>query len=278
MKKTKILITLAAAISLIFSIVACEEKEDDRLIDFSQPEMSHMDSLVLGTIYSVSPYSIRNTLNRDTAQAAVEYLYSCIDSLENSGELSPMAAAVFRAHSYEMIRQETEADDEMVRLYRIAMSYDSPENRRKWYYNYAGNHLAYYLYMQHNYEGFLRLAVPLMASMDSLGNGLYDQKINLYSLMGCCYVKLGQTEKAKEVGEKAGKYCWDVLAVDSSVGIHQLFINSYARIKDAYVREKNWEEARYWLIFVDSVLKSLTRCHPDAPVLRIYSNFLINFF
>ena len=117
--------------------------------------------------------------------------------------------------------------------------------------------------MQHNYDGFLRVAVPLLASMDSLDNGLYDEKTNLYSLLASCYVKLGEPEKAKKVGEKAGKYCWGVLAEAPSVYNHQVFINCYARIKDAYVREKNWEEARYWLIFVDSVQQSLRRHHPD---------------
>ena len=272
MKKS--LMILIAAATLLFSVVACEEKEDGKLKDFTHPEYSSTDSFVLGAIYSLGQYSIQATRNRDIAQAAVNRLYSFIDSLEDRGEINAMNAAVFRAHSYELIRQETEADDEMVRLYRIAMSYDSPENRRKWYYNFAGNQLSLYLYMQHNYDGFLRVAVPLLASMDSLDNGLYDQKINLYSLLASCYVKLGEPEKAKEVGDKAGVYCWDVLAEDPSVYNHQVFINCYARIKDAYVREKNWEEARYWLIFVDSVQQSLRRHHPDAPVLGIYGSYL----
>ena len=272
MKKT--LMILAAAATLLFSVVACEEKEDSKLKDFTNPEYSRTDSLILSAIHSLSQYSILATGNRDMAQAAVNRMYSFIDSLEDRGEINAMNAAVFRAHSYEVIRQETEADDEMVRLYRIAMSYDSPENRRKWYYTFAGNQLSLYLYMQHNYDGFLRVAVPLLASMDSLDNGLYDEKTNLYSLLASCYVKLGEPEKAKKVGEKAGKYCWDVLAEAPSVYNHQVFINCYARIKDAYVREKNWEEARYWLIFVDSVQQSLRRHHPDAPVLGIYGSYL----
>ena len=270
----KVIIIIAAAAALFFSVVACDEKEDNKLKDFANPELSKTDSFIMDVIYSARPYSILRTGNRDTAQAALNYLYSFIDSMENRGEINAMAAAVFRAHSYELIRQETEADDEMVRLYRVAMSYDSPENRRKWYYNFAGNQLSLYLYMQHNYEGFLRLAVPLLALMDSLDNGLYDQRINLYSLLASCYVKLGEFDKAKEVGDKAGKYCWDVLAEDPSLYNHQLFINSYARIKDAYVREKDWEEARYWLIFVDSVQQSLIRYHPDARVLGIYGSYL----
>ena len=91
--------------------------------------------------------------------------------------------------------------------------------------------------------------------MDSLDNGIYDQKINLYSQLACCYVKLGQSAKAKEVAQKAREYCWQVLAVDSSVRIHQVFINSFACIKDAYVRVKDWDEVRSWMAINDSVGK-----------------------
>ncbi len=111
MKKT--LMILAAAATLLLSVVACEEKEDSKLKDFANPEYSRTDSLILSAIHSLSQHSIRATGNRDMAQAAVNRLYSFIDSLEDRGEINAMNAAVFRAHSYEVIRQETEADDEI---------------------------------------------------------------------------------------------------------------------------------------------------------------------
>ena len=104
---------LAAAATLLFSVVACEEKEDSKLKDFANPEYSRTDSLILSAIHSLSQYSILATGNREMAQAAVNRLYSFIDSLEDRGEINAMNAAVFRAHSYEVIRQETEADDEI---------------------------------------------------------------------------------------------------------------------------------------------------------------------
>ena len=111
MKKS--LMILIAAATLLFSVVACEEKEDSKLKDFTHPEYSSTDSFVLGAIYSLGQHSIQATRNSDIAQAAVNRLYSFIDSLEDRGEINAMNAAVFRAHSYEVIRQETEADDEI---------------------------------------------------------------------------------------------------------------------------------------------------------------------
>ena len=153
------------------------------------------------------------------------------------------------------------------------MTHDSPADRRQWYYNHAGSELAYLLYMRHNYDGFLRVAVPLLASMDSLGNGLYSQKIDLYSLMGCCYLKLEQPDKAREIVVRARDYGREVLAVDSSAYIHQFFINSYARIKDAYVRVKDFEGARNWMAFTDSIGDLFKRRYPDAQVWPVYDAY-----
>ena len=256
MKKN--LINLLAVAAVVFSLFACEKKESAKLVDFEQPEYSKADSLIWEAFDAYD-------------STRVTFL---IDSLQKTGELSEMGADLFRAEYYmAFLRWKAEYEPEAEPLFRRVMAHNSPADRRQWYYNYAGNQLALNLYMRHNYEGFLREAIPLLASMDSLGNGLYDQKINLYSLMGCSYVKLEQPEKARELSEKARSYAWDVLAVDSSPNIHQLFINSYARIKDAYVRVKDWEEVRKWMVFNDSIGNVFKRRHPDAPVWAIYDGY-----
>jgi len=226
----------------------------------SAHEYSPVDSLVLEALDT-----------RDPARAPI--VNRLIDSLEQSGDLSALGADVFRLIAYSKFFRHTDYDAKAEELSLRAFSHKLPQDQQRWYYNYAGNQLAYYLYMRHNYDGFLRVAVPLLASMDSLGNGTMEEKVNLYSLMGCCYVKLEQPDKAREVCNKARAYCWEVLAQDSSVGIHQLFINNYARIKDAYVRVRDWESVREWMAFNDSIGNLFKRRHPEAPVWAIYDGY-----
>ncbi len=255
MKKLFILQLAAAVLFLSFS--ACEKRENKVLTDYSSSGYSPTDSLIIS----------QGLMARDSVRTAF-----LIDSLEKTGDLSRMAAAVFRAIRYEIFYKRTDYDIVAEKLYIHAYSLAQPDDHLKWYYNYCGNYLAYYLYMGHNYEGFLRVAVPLLTTTDSLGNSPTDQT-HLYSLMCCCYVKLGQPDKAIEAGKKARTYCWEVLAKDSTPGIHRLFINSYARIKDAYVRVKDWEKTREWLNFNDSILRLYKRRHPDDPVWPIYDGF-----
>ena len=268
MKKLPIRLLVIAA--LIFLVFACEKKESKGLTDFSHPDYSSIDSLVMNAIYSVDRnYFYDDNWNSERAVFLIDSLKSFVDSLEKHGDLSESGADVWRGRLYYYTGHDNLAED----CYRHAMTYDSPADRRQWYYNYAGSQLAYLLYMRHNYDGFLRVAVPLLASMDSLGNGLYEQKIDLYSLMGCCYLKLEQPDKAKEIVVKARDYGREVLAVDSSAHIHQFFINSYARIKDAYVRVKDFEGARNWMLFTDSIGNLFKRRYPDAEVWPIYDAY-----
>ena len=157
---------------------------------------------------------------------------------------------------------------------RQIATHNSLEDRKQWYYNYGVSWLAYELYMTHNYDGFLRVAVPLIASMDSLGNRQYDQMTNVLTMMVCCYVKLGEPQKAKVVADRARSYCWEILAADSSVGIHQRLINCYARVKDAYVMVQDWEQSKSWFELVDSVEQVFRRRHPDARVWKIYDGYI----
>ena len=246
-----------AVTALVFSFSACEKREHQRLADYASPDYSPADSLIIN----------QGLYARDSVRTVF-----LIDSLKKTGDLTPMAEGVFRACYYESFFRYTDYDIVAERLYSRAYSLAQPDDHLKWYYNFCGNHLAYYLYMGHNYEGCLRVAVPLLTTADSLGNSPTDQT-NLYSLLCCCYVKLDQPDKAKEAGKKARTYCWEVLAKDSMPGIHRLFINSYARIKDAYVRVKDWEETREWLNFNDSILRLYKRRHPDDPVWPIYDGF-----
>ena len=242
------------AIGLLFSVYACENREDRDRADLSQPDYTQIDTLLLNTIFSVDWNSIYYGSN-EQREFVLARLTQIIDSLEQAGDLDGLGADTYRGMIYNNAYKSLEAE----KWYSRAMTHNSLRERKRWYYNDAGYELANLLYMRHNYEGFLRVAVPLLASMDSLGTFLrIDHKIDLYSLMGCCYLKLEQPDKAKEAVLKARDFGRQVLAVDTSHYIHQSFINYYARIKDAYVRVKDFEGARNWMAFTDSISTTAT--------------------
>ena len=257
------------AIGLLFSVYACENREDRNRADLSQPDYTQIDTLLLNTIFSVDWNSIYYGSN-EQKEFVLARLTQIIDSLEQAGDLDGLGADTYRGMIYNNAYKSLEAE----KWYSRAMTHNSLRERKRWYYNDAGYELANLLYMRHNYEGFLRVAVPLLASMDSLGTFLrIDHKIDLYSLMGCCYLKLEQPDKAKEAVLKARDFGRQVLAVDTSHYIHQSFINYYARIKDAYVRVKDFEGARNWMAFTDSIGNLFARRYPNADVWPIYNGY-----
>ena len=245
-------------IVFIASLFACDKREGKKQLSV-HPTYSWADSMILREGIDAG----------DTARS-----YFLIDSLEKTGDLNELGAETFRLLTHQRFYHHDEIDAEVERLGRRIAAHNSLEDRKQWYYNYGVSWLAYELYMTHNYEGFLRVAVPLIASMDSLGNGQYDQMTNVLTMMACCYVKLGEPEKAKGVGDRARKLCWEILSTDSSGGIHQSLINCYARVKDAYVMAQDWEQSKSWLELVDSVEQVFRRRYPNARVWAIYDGYI----
>ena len=245
-------------IALIASLFACDKREGKKQLSV-HPTYSWADSMILREGIDAG----------DTARS-----YFLIDSLEKTGDLNALGAETFRLLTHQRFYHKDEIDAEVERLGRRIATHNSLKDRKQWYYNYGVSWLAYELYMTHNYEGFLRVAVPLIASMDSLGNGQYDQMTNVLTMMACCYIKLNESEKAKAVGDRARGLCWEILAADSSVGIHQRLINCYARVKDAYVMAQDWEQSKSWLEIVDSVEQVFRRRHPTARVWKIYDGYI----
>ena len=245
-------------IALIASLFACDKREGKKQLSV-HPTYSWADSMILREGIDAG----------DTARS-----YFLIDSLEKTGDLNELGAETFRLLTHQRFYHHDEIDAEVERLGRRIAAHNSLEDRKQWYYNYGVSWLAYELYMTHNYEGFLRVSVPLIASMDSLGNGQYDQMTNVLTMMACCYVKLGEPEKAKGVGDRARKLCWEILSTDSSGGIHQSLVNCYARVKDAYVMAQDWEQSKSWLELVDSVEQVFRRRYPNARVWAIYDGYI----
>ena len=146
---------LLLVIALMASLFACEKREEKKQLSI-HPDYNWADSLIL-----------REGINAgDTMRS-----YFLIDSLEKTGDLNELGALTFRLITHQRFFHHNEIDAEVERQGRQIVTHNSLKDRKQWYYNYGASWLAYQLYMTHNYEGFLRVAVPLIASMDSLRNG-----------------------------------------------------------------------------------------------------------
>jgi serine phosphatase RsbU (regulator of sigma subunit) len=277
----KVWIWLLALTTLAFT--ACRNNESKDTLSPAEKKLMAADSVARHAIYSFDRSFYRQA-DPKRANFIVDSLKNYVDSLENCGDLTELVADELRGELYMYTLR-----DGYEPYFNKIMAQEAPTDIQQWHYKTAGNYLAYQLYMRHNYEGFLRVAVPLIAWMDSLDNdnwkkkmsqlppsyenGTYStwaQRMNLYSLLGCCYLKLEQREKAKEVFQQFDTYSKGVLAEDSS-RISPLFVNTYARVKDAYVRVKDWEEVVKWLDILDTLGTLYGQKEPESDILKIYN-------
>ena len=278
----KVWIWLLALTALVFS--SCQNNESKETLSPAEKKLMAADSVARRAIFS---FDRRIFYQGDPKRAdfLVDSLKSIVDSMEKCGDLTGLVADELRGELYQYFLRTNQAEE----CFSHAWAHEAPTDIQQWHYKAAGNFLAYQLYMRHNYEGFLRVGVPLISWMDSLDfdswkkkmnqlapyyeNGSYStwgQKMNLYSLLGCCYLKLEQRDKAKEVLKQFDTYSREVLAEDSS-RISPLFVNTYARVKDAYVRVKDWNEVARWLDIVDTLVHLYGQKEPESDILKIYN-------
>ena len=277
----KIWIWLLALTALAFT--ACQNNESKDTLTPAEKKLMAADSAARHAIFSFDRHIFFQG-DPKRADFLVDSLKSIVDSMEKCGDLTGLVADELRGELYMFTLRDGSEES-----FNKVMAQEIPTDIQQWHYKTAGNYLAYKLYMRHNYEGFLRVAVPLIAWMDSLetdswkkkmsqlspyyedgSHSTWGQKMNLYSLLGCCYLKLEQRDKAKEVLKQFDIYSRKVLAEDSS-RISPLFVNTYARVKDAYVRVKDWDEVARWLDIVDTLVNLYGQKEPESDILKIYN-------
>ncbi|MBR5395968.1 MAG: SpoIIE family protein phosphatase [Bacteroidaceae bacterium] len=262
-KSVAIAIVMMTMISL-----SCSNERGEVHRNLSRRPYSHADSIIDAAVYSYE-WHLPWDVGWDRARVIVDSIAGIIDSLELRGDLSDLGADTWRGLLFHHYTLEEDAHA----WFCLALTHDSPDEKRQWYYTTAGYRLATAEYGKHNYEGFLRIGVPILALMDSLGIGEDTEIIDLYSLMGSCYLKLKQPDKAREIAAKARDFGRQVLARDTSGGTCHSFINYYACIKDAYVREKDWESVRDWMAFLDSLGNLFYQRDPDNEVWPIFNAY-----
>ena len=176
------------------------------------------------------------------------------DSLEQTGDFSSVRADNYRGDAYSSLGRRAESKA----CYRRATANNNPANHDLWCYQEAGNSLSRQLYLDGDYEGALRLAMNILANIDSLGTDNEGNSVGLDALMGYCNQALGKPRQAKENYERAYRRVRQWLERDSSAMALLWGVETYNTISEKYLENHEYDEAMRWADRTDSLMPALT--------------------
>ena len=176
------------------------------------------------------------------------------DSLEQTGDFSSVRADNYRGDAYSSLGRRAESKA----CYRRATANNNPANHDLWCYQEAGNSLSRQLYLDGDYEGALRLAMNILANIDSLGTDNEGNSVGLDALMGYCNQALGKPRQAKENYERAYRRVSQWLERDSSAMALLWGVETYNTISEKYLENHEYDEAMRWADRTDSLMPALT--------------------
>ena len=208
-----------------------------------------------GLRQSDSKFTKANTLVRG-ALGARDYqrALALADSLEQTGDFSSVRADNYRGDAYSSLGRRAESKA----CYRRATANNNPANHDLWCYQEAGNSLSRQLYLDGDYEGALRLAMNILANIDSLGTDNEGNSVGLDALMGYCNQALGKPRQAKENYERAYRRVRQWLERDSSAMALLWGVETYNTISEKYLENHEYDEAMRWADRTDSLMPALT--------------------
>ena len=208
-----------------------------------------------GLRYSNSKFTQADTLIRETLGARdYQRALALADSLEQTGDFSSIRANNYRGDAYSSLGRRAESKE----CYRRATANKKPAAHDLWCYQEAGNSLAKRLYLDGDYEGALRLAMDILANIDSLGTDNEGNSVGLDALMGYCNQALGKPRQAKDNYERACRRVRQWLERDSSAMALLWGVETYNTISDKYLENKEYDEAMRWADRTDSLMPALT--------------------
>ena len=220
-----------------FTLVACSGEGRNGL-GHSSDKFTKADTL------------IREALGARNYQRAL----ALADSLEQTGDFSSLRADNYRGDAYSALGQRVESKE----CYRRATTNRTPGPRDLWCYQEAGNSLARQLYLDNDYEGALRLAMTVLANIDSLGTDDESNSVGLNTLIGNCNQALGKPRQAKENYERAYRHIRRWLERDSSAMALLWGVETYNTIAEKYLENHDYDEAMKWADRTQSLMPAFT--------------------
>ena len=186
-------------------------------------------------------------------------LLTLADSLESAEAVSAIEANFRRGYAYHKKKQYGSAE-----LYYHMVQTATPKNtdeKHTWLLN-AG-YFADMLYIKHDYEGALRISVPVVHEMEEKGDVYSDAMILLLSSIGRCQMKLGRMKDASATFMKDYQYNLQNIETDTTgVALKNALIHT-GNVIIRYLNARMIPDALPWIDRTEALLNQYAD-HPSA--------------
>ena len=197
----------------------------------------------------------------DAAVAARDFnrLQVLADSLEERNDISQMEADYWRGRACHKKRLLDEAKDWYTRVLDVAPQTPDEEDT----YLRAAGYLADLLYIKHDYEGALRVAVPIIQQIERRGVTNADAMILLLSSVGRCQMKLDRQEEAAQTFNKLYLYNMQRIDQDSTSASLRDAVVHTGNVAIRYLNARLLDDALPWIDRTELLLNQYA-ANPDA--------------
>ena len=221
-------IALMAMVALTFAFSSCEKSGP------SAQKESEADSLI---------DAARNTMD-------FKRILALCDSLEQTGDISPVRSAYLRGDALSHIGDHVHA----LEVLKTVIDMESIPSQDSVYYVACVSDMAEVLYQRRDYDGVLRIGLPLMEKMNGAeGKGKKYLAI-LRQCVGDAQFGLGMKDDAAKSYDLAFNAIQEI-SVENPVwqSVHNVFVCAF-NIFDRYRETTDYESAEKWYNRQDSVL------------------------
>jgi len=188
-------------------------------------------------------------------------VFAIVDSLESANSITAMSADLWRGWSYHRKKQYDQAESH----YRQALTSKVRTTADKSNHLLAAGYLSDLLYIKHDYEGALRVAVPVVQEIGDKEEDAIDAMVMLLSSVGRCQMKLHRYEEAQETFAREYDYNLKSAASDTTGTKLKNAMVHTANVAIRYLNAKIFDEAQLWIDRTQALLDQYA-AHPSARI------------
>jgi len=182
-----------------------------------------------------------------------------VDSLETAGGISAVEANLRRAYAYHKKKQYDPAET----YYKTVLEASESKSGDKKLKQKAAGYYADMLYIKHDYEGALRVAVPMVQQLEESPDENREAIVLLLSTIGRCQMKLNRQKEAAETFQKDYEYNLKMAEADSSGYMLKNAIVHTANVAIRYLNIDSFPQAHLWLERTQALLDRYSS-HPNT--------------
>lgn len=169
-------------------------------------------------------------------------LLSLTEELDSTGSLSEMKVNYWRGYAYSRQRKMRLAET----YWQKATELEIKTEEDLEYYAKSANRLASTLLLRGEYESTLRVALDAIAKMEQAEYNANSDYANLLTAIGCCQLRLGKPEEAKESFGQALRKYEQLTDRSDELSDYTGAIAGIIAITDNYLSLKFFHEAFEW--------------------------------